>query len=521
MNNFWQYLVEIDAWNGSGVETVKFCGKPQFDTGWYPYLVDPGLIRVEMFSGSKTSGRSRYNFGEIVVNNIADHAVGETTGPLDFLKGYSFDGREVRVYQGNYDDTYGEFILVYQATLEGATFEWQKILFTVRSRQAELDIPVDVGKFAGNNSLPAGVEGTESDLKDKPKPLLLGRVFNAQPVLCNTSKLIYAVSPSTGLAVTYMGAECRVYDNGVALTLEGTYTDQADMEANEPSPGCFKVWETGGYFRLGASPAGTVTFDGCSYGRSVNAKMSNLITDLLTLHDKQSMINSASFTAFADDVRYENGIYLSGTMPTISEVIDRFCDSCGAFWYFNSSGEMMLDQLEEPSSLSTDYELNSSTTPTENFSRQKSQDTPGGIPVHSLTLQYARNYSVATTFPGSVTDLRRAWLKEPWTFNKHEDGSILTAHPMAGEMAIETTFSGTAGGITPETIRRFGLYSVMRDIVSAEVELELFGSLANLRPGLCFNVNFSGRFGFINKKMVLVAFTVNHVDEKVILSLWG
>ena len=57
----------------------------------------------------------------------------------------------VRVYQGNHGDAYGDFTLVYQATLEGATFEWQSILFTVRSRQAELDIKADGGTFLGDN----------------------------------------------------------------------------------------------------------------------------------------------------------------------------------------------------------------------------------------------------------------------------------------------------------------------------------------------------------------------------------
>jgi len=518
MNSFWQYLVEIDAWNGSAVETIKLCGPPAFDVGWFPHLVDPGLIQVQMFQSGKTTGNSSYTIGEIVVSNIAEHAIGEQVGPLDFLRTYSFDGRAVRVFQGNYEDAYESFTLVYAGTVESIFFEWQQLSFTIRSRQAELDVKVDAGTFLGNNVLPAGVEGVESDLKDKPKPLLLGRVYNASPALCNTSKLIYAVSPATGIAATYMGAELRVYDNGVPLTFGGVYIDQTDMEAVEPEPGEFKVWEIGGYFRLGSSPSGPVTFDGSSYGRSVTAKMSNLIEDLLALHDKQNMINTTSFTNFADLVRYENGIYLSGSMPNVSEAIDQLCNSCGAFWHFNNNGEIELGRLVDPSTLTTDFELNSSILPVEDFQRQKTQDTPSGAPIKAITLNVIKNYTVMTSFAGSVTDLRKAFLKEEWRTSRRVDESISIAHPLAGEMIINTTFTDDN---FDETLRRFALYSVGRDLVQVQVDLSLFGSIANVRPGLCANVNFNNRYGFINKKMMLISYTVNHVDERVTLTLWG
>ena len=166
MKNFYQYLVEIDAWNGLAIETVRLSGHPPSTIDSLEYLSDPGLIRVEMFQGSKTYGLSTYSFGEIVVNNFAEHAIGDTDGPLDYLKAYSFDGRAVRVYQGNDGDAYGALVLVIDAVAISATFDWNKISFAIKSKQVELDIPVDGGTFwtyevvlqeQGEGGVPTGV----------------------------------------------------------------------------------------------------------------------------------------------------------------------------------------------------------------------------------------------------------------------------------------------------------------------------------------------------------------------------
>lgn len=513
MNKFYQYLVEIDAWNGAAVETLKFCGKPQFGEGWEPYLADPGLLKVTMFSNNKTFGTSTYSYGEIVFNNYANESIGQFSGPLDYLRNYSFDGRAVRVLQGDYDQPYNNFTLVYTAAVDHISFDWNKITVSIRSRQVELNDNLDTGVFAGDNVLPAGVEGNATDLKDKPKPILFGRVFNAQPALCNTSKLIYAVSPKTGLAALYMGAELRVYDNGVPLSFGGVYSDQADMEANAPDPGYFKVWEIGGYFRLGASPAGQITFDGCSYGRSVTAKASNLIQDVLTIADKGIAIDQSSFDAIAVSCPAENGVYYTADTP-IASILDTLCAGAGIFWYFNAQGELALGQFVDPSTLPVGVTLTTDSI-IENFKRMAISDTPSGVPIKSLSLNYAKNYTLQTTAAGSVATQRQAWIKEQWRTVKIVQASD---HVLSGDLVIDTALTDPNG---TEAQRRFDLYSVDRDLVSMDLDLDVFGGINNIRPGLGFSLTLNDRFGFTDKRMTLVNFTVNHVTEKVTVNLWG
>lgn len=514
---FYQFLIEIDAFDGATVETLLICGKPQFGPEWIPAIKDPGLIRSEMFSNNKTFGKSTYSYGEIILNNIPNHAIGETGGPLDYLRDYNFDGRAIRVYQGDMGYSREDFDLIISATIESVSFNWEEISFTLRSPQVEFDIPLNGGTFLGNNALPLGVEGSEGDLKGKPKPVLLGRVYNASPVLCNTSKLIYAVSPATGIACTSVGAEFHVYDKGVLLNYGGTYTDQIDMETNAPLPGHYMVWELGGYFRLGSTPAGNITFDGASYGRSVTAKTSNLIRDALSINGLSGMVEDVSFESLAQAAPFESGIYITNN-ENLSDVIDRLCSAAGAFWYFDVNRKVVLGQFVDPSTMLPDFSLSTNSI-IEKFKREKIKDTPGGMPVHTLRFYHSQNYTIQTDPAESVSQSRRAWLKEKWLTETVTDESIKISHPLSGELDIETSL---ASPDLQEAIRRFNLYSVDRDLVTLDgILLETFGSVRTLHPGLCFQLDLNGRFGYSPKNMILIGFTVNHVSETVSLSLWG
>jgi hypothetical protein len=501
----------------SGITTFKLCGNPTFGDGWISCIENPGLVRSEMFDGNKTFGVSKYSYGEIVLNNRADEANGIIQGPLDHFRDYNFDGREVRLYQGEPGMAYEDFTLIYNVTIDHISFDWEQITLTLRSRQAELDIDLDGGTFLGNNALPLGVEGIESDLKGKPKPILIGRVFNASPILCNTSKLIYAVSPATGVDCTYMGSEFKVYDKGIPLTYFGTYSSQSDMEQNAPPPGHYMVWEDGGYFRVGSSPAGNITFDGASRNRAVTGKVANLIKDVLTLAGFIDMIDTVSSDQLASVAPYEAGVYITNKQ-SVSNVIDMLCSANGAYWYFNINRKMIVAQFTDPAdAVAVDYAFDSDDI-VEKFKREKIKDTQGGIPIHTLQLNYAQNYTIQTDPAGSTAPGRRAWLKEKWRTMEVKDSSIKTKHPVASVLTIDTTMTRRDGA---EAIRRFDLYSVDRDLISYDTPLETFGNASALRPGLCFSIDFNSRFGFAQKKMILVGHTVNHATEEVSLTLWG
>lgn len=521
-------VIEIDAWNGTDVETLRFTVAPAFTTlpGDTPPsavvqsgLIDPGLMQFSMFSGNKTTGPSSYAYGEVLLDN-SDRS-------LDYLKGYGFDGRELRMLEAPIGSEYPSgFTLVYTATIGGIpSFEWDEVSFSIRNKQADLDVPVPAGTFLGNNSPPAGVEG-DADLAGQSKPMLLGRCYNVSPVLCNSSKLIYAVSPATGVSVSYMGSRFAVYDAGVELIYEGVYASQADMEANAPSPGKYRVWELGGYFRLGSSRAGTVTCDAVSYGRSVTAKPGNLITDLLTLNG--TGYDSASIAQLNADFTSESGVFTRE--GKISDVLDLLASSAGAFWYFTPQGVFKVGRLVDPAGLAADYTISTRGTAIHRAKLANSEDTTGGVPAHIVTMLRSRNYTPMTDVAGIVSVERKAWLEEEWRKTQKVTPSVKTDHPLSEELIIQTALTQDNSA---EVERRAGLYSVARDILELELSIDAFGSTSNLWPGLCVAVDLEDatqgsllhRFNYINKKMILIGFTIDRNADngngRITATFWG
>lgn len=292
----YQFLLEIDALNAANVAvTLRFCCKPVFTTSgytwnpaageyvstpcaWQPYIIDPGLFQVNLFSGSKLTGPSSYSYGEIILCNLKN--IDEVSGPIDWLYTYKFYGRPVRMYVGLQSASFqGGFTQQYAAAIESMRIETDTISFTLRGRQAELDVPISTTAFLGNNSAPMGYEG-DASLKDKLKPILIGRAINFTPVLVNSSKLIYAVSPFTvkpytGFESLYFGAGLSVYDNGVEIYNAG---QRSALETNDPAPGQFYTNDWGGYFRLGSPPVGTITCSAVTYRFGLNSHPKNLVS---------------------------------------------------------------------------------------------------------------------------------------------------------------------------------------------------------------------------------------------------
>jgi len=518
-----RHILEIEAWDGEQIITLRYASgeftttanETPANTLIAGGIIDPGLLKYSMFSGGKTFGASSYSFGEVVLSNYKR--------TLDFMKGYSFDGRTIRLYEAPLGSLFpAQYTIIYTATIERITFGIDDVKFSLKGKQLDLSVPVPSGTFAGDNVGASGVEGGE-DLKGKPKPFLLGRAFNLTPIQCNTSKLIFAVSPATGVAAIYMGSLFAVYDGGLELQYEGTYVDQADMEANAPSPGKYKVWEQGGYFRLGSSPAGVITCDAASYGRSVTAKPGNLISDLLTLVGAD--YNAASINALNAGFRAECGVFLGNGEP-VSAALDLICSACGAYWYFDANGTLFVGQFVDPVNAVSDYTINTGSTIVSKATIKSTQDTQGGIPAHIVTLLRSKNETTQTEVFGRVTEARKVWLKEQWRKTQIVNPEVKTNHPLSEELKIETSLTQEN---TEEATRRAALYSVQRDLIDIDVPIDTFGHTSNIRPGMIVTLVLEDtttqvllhRFGYVSKKMAVVGYIENRISEKLTLSLWG
>lgn len=203
------YLAEVVAATDSAGTTTTL----RFSTGAYvtgpaespadafydPRIKQPANARRELAVGAV-----RLGVGELVLIN--------TDGGLDALKAYAFDGRACTIKAGADGAAYVSLTTVLRGTIDSAEVTYREVTLRLRDRLAELDRPLLTTRFAGNNSLPAGLEGTADDLRGQVKPRLYGRAFNL-PVPCvNTSRLVYQVSDGAIQSIE------GVYDRGAALT---------------------------------------------------------------------------------------------------------------------------------------------------------------------------------------------------------------------------------------------------------------------------------------------------------------
>jgi len=516
-----RYVSVIKGWNGGSETTFYFASDGDFTTKVTDTpsntlipgkIVDAGLIQWDMFSSGGTYGASKFAFGEVVLDNLDNS--------LDYLYSYGFDGRTIEMYEGDLGAAfpYG-FTKLYTATIGYINPEWHTISFVIRDAQIKMDIPVPSGIFSGDNVRPNGVNG-ESDLLGKYKPMVLGRIRNMKPILCNASKLIYAVSPINGISVQYMGSDFRVYDRGVPMVYGGTYINQADMENVPPYPGQYKVWETGGYIRLGSSVS-DLTCDVVSYGRSSTARPGNLIRDLLTICSIP--FNTSSMDTLINSFSEECGVYICG--DTIASVMDKLCSACGGYWFPDQYGVIQVGRVLDPTTLSAAFALSTSIN-VYSVKPTKNKDTASGVPAHTFTLLRSRNPTVQTDLAGIVAASRKTWLAEEWRKTQVVNASIKSAHPLSEELTIETCLSNAA---TAECTRRADLYMADRYTFELTTDLDVFGSAANIVPGMCIVVDLEDiinqvtthRYNIVDKKMMLIGYTQDRTSNRATLKLWG
>ncbi|WP_306602493.1 hypothetical protein [Azonexus sp.] len=471
-------------------------------TAYEPRIKQPANMRREMFGRGTTGGESTVGYGVLELTNI--------DGGLDDIATFGLDGQPITILVGEVrrgGPPIWTTVLV--GTMEQPAVTWQKVSIRLRDRQAELDKPAAPNKYGGTNVLPAGLDGVAGDLKGKPKPRIFGRVFNIAPPCVNTSRLIYQINDGAVSAVS------AVYVRGAALTAGSAYGSQAEMEANAPAAGQYRAWAAGGYIRLGTSPDGIVTADatqGIAVGNRTVAQLAQQIAtgaggiaagdisavDLLALDAK----NSA-----------EVGIWIND--ETCREVLDKLCESIGAWWGFDRLGKFRMSRLEEPAGMPV---LDITADDILSIDRVPSNDVGRGVATWQVTLKYARFWTRQDSdVAGAVGAARRAELRESYRSVVASDAAIKIKHLLAPALEFETLLSD-AGAAAAESTRRLNLYKADRLTVELVMAYDP-GLIADL--GDVVRVTLS-RFGMGPGKLFVVLGIRPDLElRRLYLTLWG
>jgi hypothetical protein len=409
-----------------------------------PRVVSALNFERHLFQRGLIGGRSIPNFGEIVLAN-AD-------GGLDGFLTFGWDGRRVRVYLGGDAFVHGDFGLVFDGTAEQIEITDDVVTVRLRDWQHKLDKPVQGALYAGTGGDEGGF-----DLTGVRKPLAFGRVLNVRPVM---------VDPGAGRYQVHDGA----IDDVDALYVGGIAYAKI---AGTPAANQYAVDDATGFVTVGGTPiTEQVTCDvkGAKPGGTYLTTVADIVEEIVTSQGGLGAgdLDAASFTALNTANDATVGIYVDGASSrNVLQVLDELIASIGGYYGFDRSGKFQVGRLEAPGG-----------TPAATFTNVEILDIERqatALPVYRVRLGYQPNWTVQVEFQlqGGATAGRRAFTARDFRHVTALDGSVLTKHPLAGDLEIKTLLDGNADAGT-EASRLLDLYKADRDLFRVRVKTQPF-----------------------------------------------
>ena len=495
------YLVEITG-KASGVSTTyRYCtGLGTYNGGNYyePRIENTATSAREIFVDGQIGGKQTKSIGEMSLVNI--------DGGLDSLYSVLFDGGNVlvRYFDGSGDKWVQRYIV------DQVTFETRRIRFRLRDQEYKLNTPIQTSTYAGNNSLPSGLEGGP-ELTGMKKPRCFGVVNNMTPVLVNTSRLIYQVNDGAIYDIK------NVYDKGAAFTRGADYASQSAMESTAPAAGEYRVCKAGGYFRIGSSPAGLVTATVWQASPPYYTTAAQLAKDIVT-----NIAGIASGSQVAADYTTLDALNAGsvGLMcddgMTIASALDQILSTVGAWWGFDDTGKFRLARFDLPTGAPVvsweesdflDYEF-------------ELQTINGiGAPTKSVTLNHDINWTAqdASSLAGVVsrTTGRAAWLGKR---SRSVKKTASVDNVMAQDLVYETLFAG-AGYAGPEATRRLNLLKTKRSRLRVEMHVDAITTMPKLGDEVHVTIPRYGHGGGDYKRVIGIE--TDFAIDKITFILWG
>lgn len=452
---------------------------------------NPLQIDVSVLSGDDFAANSP-SYGAIRIQN--------GNGKLDHLAGYHWNGRRVVVKAGAVGFKYDEFAIVFDGIASGIEADDDTVTINIKDNRAKTDLLLAPSLYLGTG----GLEGGE-DIEGKPKPLCFGEAYNIEPILIDPVNLIYQVNDGSIESVL------NVRDSGIALTNGGNYSNILTAPV---SAGNFVTQLSGGYIKLGSTPAGRVTadiegdnIDG--YSNTINEIVTKIVTKRLGASALQETeIDQGSMNALSSIGTV--GYYI--TEPTTaSEVIDDLITSTGCYWTFSRQGQLLAGVLEEPNNPT--YEV------TETNVDESGISLPSVIaPAWRISVAYSPVWTVqqADELGGGTTDADRTFLSEEYRYVVSENRSVRTKNSQSIEKIFYTKLANRADA-EALLARLERVYSEKRKLYRVPIWKGLYRVYIRDQVTLKFP-----RFGLSQGKTLLITGVSEDAESaSTILELWG
>ncbi|ULQ45974.1 hypothetical protein JN531_012775 [Flagellatimonas centrodinii] len=482
-----QWLLEIDALDGSDAPvTLRFsrglyrAAEIYIDRLREPVTYHAGAMGCPVWRGGQAG------FGDAVLTNI--------DGGLDWLADYAIDGRPLRSLRV----TAAGVQTVARGTALMPRWDGDDIIIPVREPLFALNQPHPHQVFAGDNVLPAGVEGTEADLQGKRKPRCRGAARNVTAVLVNSAINVWQVHDLEDGAIT----AARVA--GVALSDLGEQASLAALLASSPTGSQYTRWH--GYMKLGSVPTGALTAD---YDCTLTAA-GDVFEEIA--NEAGYDVSAASVTALnaLGDVGWQD----ADSTPSTIDMLGRIT-AAGAYWTLNSDGELVADLVAAPGApVVTIRERHRF-----DISREALFAGESGAPVWRLVLDADPVSVVQRDLAGSADAALAARVGSEYRSAVYESAATLARHKTATELRLATVLRSLASAqARADALGPLLAAGCHRTTVEAWLDDD---SLAALSIGVTVRL-ITPKLGYsAGRDMIVIDSTVDGDRNRATLELWG
>lgn len=386
-----------------------------------------------------------------LARSSASVALANADGGLDTLpRDYALDGRRARLLLGAPTDRRSDFGAVFGGYVMAARVGLSALQLDLSDSIARLEIPVHASTYAGTGGLEGG-----ADLQGTPKPRGFGHVYNIAPPLVDAANLIYQVNDGPISDVP------AVYDRGVPLT----------KVAGTPAAGQYQVDTAAGTFKLGATPAGTVTCDALldASGAGYVDKTGDIVLRLLGIAGLTSdEIDPTSFVNLNSVAPAEVGIWTGTEVRTIAELVDELLAGVGAFGGFNRRGAFAVQLV------STANRASAATYDESQILDIEEEPLPAGLEptVWRVAVGWRRAWTVQSDLAASVSAAQRSFAARAVRVSAREDASIRSRYLLARAYEMLDSLYAQQADADAERDRLFALWSGQRRYFRVRVGAE-------------------------------------------------
>lgn len=393
------------------------------------------------------------HIGEEVTVGLGEVRITNYEADYDFLaRLHTPLGQPITIRMGDRTGPYAAWRTILNGFMTSHTPDRDGVTFQLRDAGHKLDVPASPNLYLGTGS----TEGT-SDLEGKRKPRWFGYVLNVSPPLVIPASLSYQLNDGQIQAVT------AVYIRGVAQVFVGDYATVAAMNAAGLSVGQYATCLALGWMRIGVATdteLGQVTcdFEGDKLGGVfvyTAADIVRRILNIATLVVDPDELSVASFTALnaLQPAALGYGIPV-GDEQTAAAAIGAVMRGIGGWCGARRTGAFEVKRFATPTG-----------APSGRYTRDNLQSVAVGLlpedvspPPWRALVAYQRNYTVQTDLAGSVSEERRAFVKEELRYGVAEDESVLLDFPPGHEMVEDGGYFRDKADAEAEALRTLELY---------------------------------------------------------------